>query len=54
MFHLLYGLDISDTQTGLRGIPANFMKSLLEVRGDRFEFETRMLITAVQKKHSTD
>lgn len=49
VFHLLYGLDISDTQTGLRGIPANFMKSLLEVRGDRFEFETRMLITAVQK-----
>lgn len=35
------GLKISDTQTGLRGIPIDFMKELLDVKGDRFEFETQ-------------
>lgn len=40
----LCGLDISDTQTGLRGIPSEFMQHLLTTRGERFEFETQMLI----------
>lgn len=40
----LCGLDISDTQTGLRGIPKAFMEDLLDISGERFEFETRMLI----------
>lgn len=38
------GLDISDTQTGLRGIPADFMKCLLKIKGERYEFEMNMLI----------
>ena len=46
---LLCGLNISDTQTGLRGIPAPFMQELLSVRGERFEFETRMLIASKQR-----
>ncbi len=41
------GLKISDTQTGLRGIPLSFMKELLSVKGERFEFETRMLLESV-------
>ncbi len=40
----LCSVDVSDTQTGLRGIPASFMRDLLETAGERFEFETRMLI----------
>lgn len=40
----LCDLDVTDTQTGLRGIPAEFMKHLLNVSGEKFEFETRMLI----------
>ena len=48
VFRTLYRVDISDTQTGLRGIPADFMKELLDVPGERFEFETRMLIKAVE------
>ena len=40
----LYGLNVSDTQTGLRGIPRDFMAALLPVAGERFEFETNMLI----------
>lgn len=40
----LCGVKVSDTQTGLRGIPREFMRHLLDVEGERFEFETRMLI----------
>ena len=48
VFRTLYKVDISDTQTGLRGISADFMRDLLDVSGERFEFETRMLIKAVE------
>lgn len=41
------GISISDTQTGLRGIPRPFMRELLEVPGERFEFETCMLLETV-------
>ena len=42
----LTGLSISDTQTGLRGISAEFMRFLLTEKGERFEFETNMLMDA--------
>lgn len=45
----LCGVKVSDTQTGLRGIPRAFMKDLLSVEGERFEFETRMLIATMDK-----
>ncbi|RRK33390.1 glycosyltransferase [Schaedlerella arabinosiphila] len=38
------GLDLLDTQTGLRGIPVEFMKCLIETKGERYEFEMNMLI----------
>ena len=44
VFKLLAGISISDTQTGLRGIPCSFMEKLMEVSGERFEFETNMLL----------
>ncbi len=46
---LLLGLKISDTQTGLRGIGVDFMKYLLTEKGERFEFETNMLIATKEK-----
>ncbi len=46
----LCGIKISDTQTGLRGIPSSFMKKLLSVSGERFEYETNMLIEALHEK----
>lgn len=42
----LTGLSISDTQTGLRAIPMAFMRELMEEKGERFEFETNMLLAA--------
>lgn len=46
----LTGITISDTQTGLRGIPASFMEQLLTVKGERFEFETNMLLETKNRK----
>lgn len=43
------GVCVSDTQTGLRGIPFKFMQELIEVKGDRFEFETIMLLESAKK-----
>ena len=43
-FRLLLGLSVSDTQTGLRGIPNSLIDLSLSIPGDRFEYETAMLI----------
>lgn len=49
-FRLFIGLSISDTQTGLRGIPNSLIEECLSIPGDRFEYETDMLIQ-IGKKH---
>jgi len=46
IFRLLYKINISDTQTGLRGIQRSMIPSLLHIPYDRYEFETEMLMTA--------
>ncbi|MBQ3104475.1 MAG: bifunctional glycosyltransferase family 2/GtrA family protein [Lachnospiraceae bacterium] len=50
VFQYLVGVRLSDTQTGLRGISREFMEHLLTVKGERFEFETNMLIAAKEQK----
>lgn len=47
---LLAGLNISDTQTGLRGIPLSFIPSLLRLKTTGYDFELDMLIQA-KKQH---
>ena len=44
VFKIFVGMTISDTQTGLRAIPAQDVRTLLTVYGDRFEYETNMLL----------
>jgi len=44
VFKLLLGIKVSDTQTGLRGIGTEYMKYLMSVSGERYEFETNMLL----------
>ena len=44
IFKIFVGMTISDTQTGLRAIPRKQLKTLVEVSGDRFEYETNMLL----------
>lgn len=40
------GRRLRDTQTGLRGFPASALEWLVEVPGDRFDYEFRMLLRA--------
>ena len=44
LFRLCYGIKLSDTQTGLRAIPAMYLKRFCEISGERFEYETNMLL----------
>lgn len=46
------GLSISDTQTGLRGIPSSLWETLISVPGERYEYETNMLFAAHRRRVS--
>ncbi|MGI5977187.1 MAG: GtrA family protein [Candidatus Limivicinus sp.] len=44
LFRLCYGIKLSDTQTGLRAIPIEYLPRFCEIEGERFEYETNMLL----------
>ena len=44
VFKIFCGMTISDTQTGLRAIPTDAVRAFTKVKGDRFEYETNMLL----------
>lgn len=44
LYRFFIGLSLSDTQTGLRGIPRSLMTRCLSIRANRYEFETEQLI----------
>ena len=44
VFKTFVGMKISDTQTGLRAIPERFIEELSKVKGERYEYETNMLL----------
>jgi putative flippase GtrA len=46
IFYFLVGKYLSDTQTGLRGIPAAFMPTAMRLEGEGYEYEMNMLIAA--------
>jgi glycosyltransferase involved in cell wall biosynthesis len=46
IFRIVCGVRISDTQTGLRGISGQHLKNFCQVDGERFEYETNMLLAA--------
>ena len=48
VFRIFCGLRMSDTQTGLRAIPRNALHTLTAVKGERFEYETNMLLALKQ------
>lgn len=45
---LFCGVKVSDTQTGLRAIPAGYLRDMISVKGTRYEYETNMLIALKQ------
>lgn len=44
IFKIFVGMTLSDTQTGLRAIPRSDLETLSAIKGDRFEYETNMLL----------
>lgn len=44
LFKILFGLKISDTQTGLRAVSTEYIPYLLKISGNRYEYETNMLL----------
>lgn len=44
VFRLLCGIRISDTQTGLRAIPQEYLSRFASYQGERYEYETNMLL----------
>ncbi len=49
---ILYDIRLTDTQTGLRGIPAEMLPDMAELSGDRYEYELNMLMWA--KQHAVE
>lgn len=49
IFKYVTGQHVSDTQTGLRAIPCKYLQEFIEIKGERFEYEMRMLVEAVGK-----
>ncbi|MBQ8215449.1 MAG: bifunctional glycosyltransferase family 2/GtrA family protein [Clostridia bacterium] len=44
VFKLFCGMKLSDTQTGLRAFPMDVLPQMLKTRGERYEYETQMLL----------
>ncbi len=44
VFRAFCGIRITDTQTGLRAFPRKYMQVLLDTDGERFEYETNVLL----------
>jgi putative flippase GtrA len=52
LFFLTTGIDLTDTQTGLRAYPAEMLRWLCEVEGERFEYELELLLRAHDAGHA--
>ena len=52
IFNFLYGAGVQDTQTGLRALPRSALPQMLTLAGERYEYETGMLIELIIHKRS--
>ena len=50
VFQLVSGVRVSDTQTGLRAFGTELIPRLLEIEGDRYEYEMNVLLTLAREK----
>ena len=50
VFSTFVGIKITDTQSGLRAFGKNTMKTFLQTSGERYEYETNMLIDCKEKE----
>ncbi len=54
VFKIFVGMTLSDTQTGLRAIPRDAVEVFNSVKGDRFEYETNMLLAIKENSMEFD
>ncbi len=54
LLRILHGIDLDDTQTGLRGIGRDNFDWLLTLRGERYEYELSMLIESKKQGIAID
>lgn len=52
LFSSITGVQVTDTQTGLRGYPHGLINWLLSVNGNRFEYELNLLLQAKESNIS--
>lgn len=45
VFRAVTGMAVADTQTGLRGFPRALLPEMLDISGDRYEYEMAVLLT---------
>lgn len=50
IFHIISGVYVSDTQSGLRAFGRNKIEELENIPGDRYEYETAVLYHCAKKK----
>lgn len=50
VFHMISGVRVSDTQTGLRAFQRNLIPALLRIPGERYEYEMNVLIRMAKAK----
>ncbi len=50
VLYSLVGQSVTDTQTGLRAMSLDVARNLIDVEGERYEYETNVLIEAKNKK----
>jgi len=50
VYRAVTGISVSDTQTGLRAFDTNLIPFMLDVEGDRYEYEMNVLLKCSKKK----
>lgn len=50
VFALLYGKYFEDTQTGLRAFGMQLADTMIQIKGNRFEYETQVLISCIRAR----
>ena len=51
VFHLITGTRVSDTQTGLRAFAVSMIPFMLDIDGERYEYEINVLSAVAHKKY---
>lgn len=51
VFHLITGTRVSDTQTGLRAFDVSMIPMMLDIDGERYEYEINVLSVVAHKKY---